>query len=166
MVGLIEIANDDGDALATLVEALNAAQPGTDDDYTAVQAPALNAPTPGLGGTYGTDAIRTAIIYRSTVVTPAGPPPSDEELLNPEDPAFDGQDLFDRPPAIQAFTPVGGDRKFTVVVNHLKSKGSTNAQCGPADPFAGNCNALRVRQATRHRQPPRRAEVPRRAAAR
>jgi hypothetical protein len=32
-------------------------------------------------------------------------------------------------------------------VNHLKSKGSTNPQCGPEDPFAGNCNALRERQA-------------------
>ena len=39
VVGLIEIANDDGDALDTLVAALNDAQEGTADDYTAVQAP-------------------------------------------------------------------------------------------------------------------------------
>lgn len=147
VVGLIEMANDDGDALSTLVTALNEAQPGTEDDYTAVQAPVLNIEPTVLGGTYGTDAIRTAIIYRSSVVTPAGPPPSDPALLNPADPAVPDEPLFDRPPAIQAFTPVGGDREFTVVVNHLKSKGSTNAQCGPSDPFAGNCNALRVRQA-------------------
>jgi hypothetical protein len=34
-----------------------------------------------------------------------------------------------------------------VVVNHLKSKGSTNDQCGPPDPYAGNCDDLRERQA-------------------
>jgi hypothetical protein len=32
-------------------------------------------------------------------------------------------------------------------VNHLKSKGSTNAQCGTPDPFGGNCDDLRERQA-------------------
>lgn len=146
VVGLIEIANDDGDALRTLVGALNDAQPGTADDYTAVQAPALNEPT-ALGGTYGTDAIRTAIIYRATVVSPAGPPPSDEALLDPADPAFPGESLFDRPPAVQAFAPVVPGREFTVVVNHLKSKGSTNAQCGRPDDFGGNCDDLRERQA-------------------
>jgi uncharacterized protein len=146
VVGLIEIANDDGDALDTLVAALNSAQPDPADHYTAVHAPPLTPPT-GLGGTYGTDAIRTAIIYRGSVVTPTGPPPSDPELLNPEDPGFEGEPLFDRPPAVQAFTPVGSDREFTVLVNHLKSKGSTNTQCGEPDEFGGNCDDLRERQA-------------------
>lgn len=146
VVGLIEIANDDGDALDTLVAALNAAQPDVADHYTAVVAPDLNAPT-SLGGTYGTDAIRTAIVYRASVVAPAGMPPSDSAVLNPADPDFPGEPLFDRPPAVQAFSPVGGDSEFTVLVNHLKSKGSTNPQCGPADPFGGNCDDLRERQA-------------------
>jgi uncharacterized protein len=146
VVGLIEIANDGGEALDTLVAALNEAQPDAADDYTAVDAPALTAPTT-LGGTYGTDAIRTAIIYRASVVTPAGPPPSDAALLNPADPGFGGARLFDRPPAVQAFTPAGGGEEFTVLVNHLKSKGSTRPQCGPADPFGGECDDLRERQA-------------------
>ena len=147
VVGLIEIANDDGEALATLVGALNDAQSGTEDDYTAVQAPPLTAPNE-FGGTYGTDAIRTAIIYRASVVRPAGPPPSDPALLNPADhPDFPAEPLFDRPPAVQEFIPVGGDREFTVIVNHFKSKGSSNAQCGPPDPFGGNCDDLRERQA-------------------
>ena len=148
VVGLIEIANDGGEALDTLVAALNAAQPDPADHYTAVDAPELNDEPTTLGGTYGTDAIRTAIIYRASVVTPAGPPPSDPELLNPADAApFQDETLFDRPPAVQEFTPVGGDREFTVIVNHLKSKGSTNAQCGTPDPFGGNCDDLRERQA-------------------
>ena len=152
VLGLIEIANDDGDALDTLVAALNTAQPDAANHYTAVDAPALNAPT-RLGGTYGTDAIRTAIVYRPSVVAPAGPPPSDAALLNPVDPAYPTdpaeprEPLFDRPPAIQAFTQVGDAREFTVVVNHLKSKGSTNAQCGTPDPLGGNCDDLRERQA-------------------
>jgi predicted extracellular nuclease len=146
IVGLIEIANDDGGALGTLVAALNEAQPGTEDDYTAVEAPALSPANP-IGGTYGTDAIRTAIIYRAAVVTPAGPPPSEPELLNPADPAFPAEPLFDRPPAIQTFTQVGDAREFTVIVNHLKSKGSTNEQCGDPDEFGGNCDDLRERQA-------------------
>lgn len=146
VVGLIEIANDRGEALSRLVAALNAAQPDPADDYTAVVAPALTRAN-GLGGTYGTDAIRTAIVYRPSVVTPAGPPPSDPALLNPADPAFPGEPLFDRPPAVQVFTPVGGGEEFTVLVNHLKSKGSTNAQCGRPDPLGGNCDDLRERQA-------------------
>lgn len=145
VVGLIEIANDDGDALDTLVAALNAAQTDPADHYTAVDAPVLNAPT-SLGGTYGTDAIRQAIIYRAAVVTAAGPAPSDPALLNPADPLFPEQPVFDRPPAVQSFVPVGGKREFTVVVNHFKSKGSTNAQCGTPDPFGGNCDDLRERQ--------------------
>jgi predicted extracellular nuclease len=146
VVGLIEIANDDGDALDTLVAALNDAQPGSEDHYTAVEAPALSSANP-IGGTYGTDAIRTAIIYRASVVTLAGPPPSRESLLNPADPEFPAEPLFDRPPAIQAFTQVGDEREFTVIVNHLKSKGSTNEQCGEPDEFGGNCDDLRERQA-------------------
>jgi predicted extracellular nuclease len=153
VVGLIEMANDDGDALRTLVDALNAAQPDDADDYTAVQVSGLNEPNP-LGGTFGTDAIRTAIIYRSTVVTPAGDPVTDAALIDPQDDEFNAQRpveehemLFDRPPTVQAFTPVGGEAEFTVVVNHLKSKGSANDQCGPEDPFAGNCDDLRERQA-------------------
>ena len=146
VVGLIEIANDDGDALNTLLGAINDAQPESADHYTAVQAPAISDANQ-IGGTYGTDAIRTAIIYRAAVVSPAGEPPADPELLNPADPAFPDEPLFDRPPAIQTFTEVGDEREFTVLVNHLKSKGSSNDQCGTPDEFGGNCDDLRERQA-------------------
>jgi predicted extracellular nuclease len=146
VVGLIEIANDGGEALDTLVAALNAAQPDPADHYTGVVAPDVTQPS-AVGGTYGTDVIRTAIIYRASQVAPAGPPPADPALLNPADPAFPEEPLFDRPPAVQAFTPAGGGEEFTVVVNHLKSKGSTNEQCGEPDPFGGNCDDLRERQA-------------------
>ena len=101
VVGLIEIANDDGTALTTLVAALNAAQPDPADHYTAVQAPALNAPT-ALGGTYGTDAIRQAIIYRASVVVPAGRR-RPTRSAQPGRPAFPGEPVFDRPPAVQTF---------------------------------------------------------------
>jgi uncharacterized protein len=146
VVGLIEIANDGGKALDKLVALLNEAQSDPADDYTAVVAPALTTPS-DVGGTYGTDAIRTAIIYRAAVVSPIGGPPSDAALLDPADPAFPKESLFDRPPAVQTFARVGDEREFTVLVNHLKSKGSTNDQCGKPDEFAGNCDDLRERQA-------------------
>lgn len=149
VVGLIEIANDGGEALDTLVAALNAAQPDASDAYTAVVAPDLTAPN-SLGGTYGTDAIRTALIYRDAVVDLLEVP-SDEALLNPADlPDFPDEPVFDRPPAVATFVADAKNKNstspFTVFVNHFKSKGSNNPQCGTPDPFGGNCDDLRERQ--------------------
>ncbi|HEU4663192.1 MAG TPA: ExeM/NucH family extracellular endonuclease, partial [Dokdonella sp.] len=69
------------------------------------------------GAALGTDAIRVQIVYRSGVVSPVGSPLVD---LDP---------IHDRPPTAQTFdvvdatNPAFGQR-FTVVANHLKSKGS------------------------------------------
>ena len=69
------------------------------------------------GGTLGTDAIRVQIVYRTGIVSPVGAPLSDMDSIH------------DRPPTAQTFdvsdasNPAFGKR-FTVVANHLKSKGS------------------------------------------
>jgi len=108
-VGLIEIENNGETAVNNLVAALNAAMgAGT---YASVGLPA--------GGTGG-DAIRMAIIYRPAKLAAVG------SALSDTDPDHN------RPPLAQTFAAANGE-KFTLVVNHFKSKGSC--------PVAGDANA-------------------------
>jgi uncharacterized repeat protein (TIGR01451 family) len=93
------------------------------------------------GGTLGTDAIRVQLIYRTGIVSPVGPPLSD---LDP---------VHNRPPTAQTFDVVEAGhpsfgQRFTVVANHLKSKGCPGTG-GDADAGDGqSCfNATRVAQA-------------------
>ncbi len=156
VVGLLEIENNGPssdprvgpDAVASLVAAINAALPAGAPAYAAIADPDLNAPN-FLGGTFGTDAIKVAVIYRPARVVPVGAAVSDPALVNPPDPAFQSMRLFSRPPVAQRFRLAGGAGvPFTVIVNHLKSKGSLQPNCDPTGGgLQGNCNDLRVRQA-------------------
>ena len=95
------------------------------------------------GGTLGTDAIRVQQIYRTGIVSPVGSPLSD---LDP---------IHNRPPTAQTFdvvdaaNPAFGQR-FTVVINHFKSKGcpGTGADADAGD-GQGCFNGTRNAQATR-----------------
>lgn len=132
VVGLIEIQNDEGASVDDLVAALNAAAaPGT---YAAIDT-----------GTIGTDAIKVALIYQPAVVTPAG---AFAVLDSSVDSAF--IDTKNRPALIQTFDEVATGERFTVAVNHLKSKGSSCDDVG--DPGLGdgqaNCNLTRTAAAT------------------
>ena len=136
--GLIEIensgvagfpGNDTGapnTAVSTLTDALNAAVgPGT---YAYI-------PT----GPIGTDAITTALLYKPSAVTPVG----DFQLMDEsKDPRW--LDDRNRPGLTQTFADADGG-ELTVVVNHLKSKGS--ACPGDTDPEQGNCNIVRTQAA-------------------
>lgn len=91
-------------------------------------------------GVIGTDAIRVGIIYRTSAVTPVG----DYAILDSSvDPRFD--DSLNRPALAQSFEEIATGGRFTVVVNHLKSKGSS---CGEGDDDLltgqGNCNGART----------------------
>ncbi len=125
-LGLIEIENNGDAATNALVAALNARLgAGT---YASVGLPA--------GGT-GTDAIRMAMIYKPAKLTPVGSAQSDTDPVH------------NRPPLAQTFQAANGER-FTLVVNHFKSKGSCPAAGDPnADQGDGQgCwNVLRVEQA-------------------
>jgi predicted extracellular nuclease len=92
-------------------------------------------------GPIGTDAIKVGIIYRPAVVTPIGPY---QILDSTDDPRF--IDTRSRPALAQTFEEFATGARFTVVVNHLKSKGSACADIG--DPDAGdgqgNCNGTRT----------------------
>ena len=133
-VGLMEIQNNGNVAAQNLVDALNA-QVGA-GTYAVVPAPAQGT---------GDDAIRVAMIYKPSRLTLVGASASDTASVN------------NRPPLAQTFAAANGER-FTLIVNHLKSKSSCPA-AGDAD-AAGNTdagdgqgcwNALRVQQAQRLR---------------
>ena len=132
VVGLMEIENDAGpnSALADLVAALNAAMgAGT---YAYVDT-----------GVIGTDEIKTALIYKPAKVRPAG---AYRLLTSAVDPRF--IDTRSRPVLAQTFE-LNNLERVTVVVNHLKSKGSSCADIGDPDTGdgQGNCNVTRTNAA-------------------
>lgn len=99
---------------------------------------------PGYGyidtGVIGGDAIRVGIIYKTSTVTPVG----DFAILDSSvDPRF--VDTRNRPALAQTFEETATGARFTVVVNHFKSKGSG---CGIGDDDTttgqGNCNGTRT----------------------
>ncbi|MDR5700974.1 ExeM/NucH family extracellular endonuclease [Agromyces aerolatus] len=130
VVGLIEIENN-GTAVQALAGALNAAV--GDSTYAAIET-----------GVLGTDEITTALIYKPAAVTPQG---AFQSLDTADDPRF--LDDFNRPALAQTFASTATGETVTVVVNHLKSKGSGCEAVGdPLDPNGqGNCNGVRTEAA-------------------
>lgn len=125
LLGLIEIQNNGAVAVQNLVEALNArVGAGT---YAVL-------PDPSTGT--GTDAIKTAMIYKAARLAPVGGASSD---IDP---------IHNRPPLAQTFAAANGER-FTLVVNHFKSKGCGGASGADLDAgdLQGCFNATRVAQA-------------------
>jgi uncharacterized repeat protein (TIGR01451 family) len=96
------------------------------------------------GGTLGTDAIRVQQIYRTGIVSPVGAPLSDLDPIHSRPPTAQTYDVVD------AANPAFGQR-FTVVINHFKSKGSSAGLPGDTDTGdgAGASNATRTAQASR-----------------
>jgi predicted extracellular nuclease len=128
IVGLMEIENDGGpnSAIADLVGGLNDAMgAGT---YAYIDT-----------GVIGTDAIKVALIYKPATITPIG----DWEILTSAvDPRF--IDTRNRPSLAQTFERNGTLEKLTVVMNHLKSKGSTCTGDPDLGDGQGNCNQTRT----------------------
>jgi len=95
-------------------------------------------------GPIGTDAIKVGLIYRPAVVTPIG----DFKLLTTAvDPRF--IDTKSRPSLAQTFEVNATGARFTVVVNHFKSKGSACDDVGDPDlgDGQGNCSQTRKKAA-------------------
>ena len=127
VVGLNEIQNNGDVAVGYLVDQLNAAY--GKPTYAVVPKPAA----------LGTDAIRVAMIYKPAAVSLVGGALSD------------GHDVNNRPPMAQTFKAANG-AKFSMIVNHLKSKGGCGgAQPGDIDSGDGQgCwNKTRIEQAQR-----------------
>ncbi len=110
--GLMEIANngyDEKSAVAYLTKALG-------PDWKYVTPPNLTK--------LGTDAIAVAIIYNSKRVKPINAPV-----------VYDDKTEKNRVTMAQSFQPINGGKIFTVIPNHLKSKGSCPADAkGVIDP--------------------------------
>ncbi|MGB4801183.1 MAG: ExeM/NucH family extracellular endonuclease [Anaerolineae bacterium] len=139
VIGLMEMENDGygaTSAIQDLVNGLNAAT--TPGAYAFIN--------PGVA-TFGGDEIAVGIIYRPAKATPAG------VAVTLSTGAFDQSPAVrrNRQPMVQTFADATYGEKFTVVVNHLKSKGSAcNTPVGvfPPDPDTGdgqgNCNITRT----------------------
>lgn len=93
-------------------------------------------------GTIGTDAIKVGLIYRPAVVTPIG---SFQTLDSNDDPRF--IDTKSRPSLAQTFEVNATGARFTVVVNHLKSKGSACTDVNDPDLGDGQANCSQTRRA-------------------
>jgi hypothetical protein len=130
VVGLSEIENDasPNSAIEDLVAGLNAAMgAGT---YSFINT-----------GIIGTDAIKVAFIYKPAAVTPIG---TFKVITSAVDPRF--IDTLNRPSLAQTFQQNASAQKLTIVVNHLKSKGSDCNSVGDPDTGdgQGNCNKTRA----------------------
>jgi predicted extracellular nuclease len=124
ILGLNELENTTGtEPLESIVSGL----PGYDYVHT---------------GTIGTDAIKVGLIYRPAVVTPVGPY---KLLTSAVDPRF--IDTKNRPSLAQTFDVNATGARFTVVVNHLKSKGSDCDDVGDPDLRDGQGNCSQTRRA-------------------
>jgi uncharacterized protein len=138
-IGVIEIENDGygpDSALQDLVNRLNAvAGAGT---YDFIDADTATGEVDSLGD----DAIKVGMVYKPDNVTPVGR----TAVLNTD--SFvngDSGEPRNRPALAQTFQDADGGR-VTVVVNHLKSKGSDCNADGDPDigDGQGNCNQTRL----------------------
>ena len=136
IIGLNELENTPGvdplgDPVRGIVAGLNA-MPGV-GPYASIDT-----------GVIGSDAIRVGLIYRPDVVRPVG---DFKVLTSAVDPEF--LDTKNRPSLAQTFEELATGERFTVVVNHFKSKGSDCNDVGDPDigDGQGNCNQTRVKAA-------------------
>ncbi len=138
VVGLLEMENDGNGATSALTELTNAltVEPNC-GSWNFIANPSGWGTIPG-----STDEIRPALIYRTTTVAPVG------ASMSPNNSAFNQA----RAPVAQTFsvnTGPSASQKFSVIVNHFKSKGGTgtglDADQGDGQ---GNWNNARKGQAT------------------
>jgi uncharacterized protein len=126
VVGLMEIENNDFEAVKDLVDGLNDILGDGTYDYIDT-------------GTIGTDAIKVAFIYQPLSAIPVG----DYAILDSTvDPRF--LDQRNRPALAQTFESTATGGQATVIVNHLKSKGSACDGDPDTGDGQGNCNQTRV----------------------
>jgi predicted extracellular nuclease len=88
-------------------------------------------------GVIGTDAIKVGLIYRPAKVSPVG---AFQILDSTDDPRF--IDTKSRPVLTQTFQDLASGGRFTVAVNHLKSKGSDCDDIGDPDGGDGQGNCV------------------------
>jgi len=129
IVGLMEIENNASASLQALVDAANGVCGANTFSY-------INT------GTIGTDAIKVALLYKPATVSPVN---AYQLLDSTDDVRF--IDDKNRPSLAQTFSQTATGERLTIVVNHLKSKGSACDDVNPLDvdknDGQGNCNLTR-----------------------
>ena len=132
VIGLVEIENNATDSISMLVDALNL-RIGS-GSYAYVDT-----------GTIHTDAIKTGFIYNASTIRTTGP---FAVLDTSVDPRF--IDTRNRPALAQSFEVIASGAVITVIVNHLKSKGSSCDSIGDPNNNDGqaNCNLTRSNAAS------------------
>jgi predicted extracellular nuclease len=132
IIGLIELENNATESLATTVDALNN-RVGAGGSYAYVDT-----------GTIHTDGIKTGFVYDSATIRETG---SFAILDSSVDPRFN--DGRNRPALAQSFEVIATGAVFTVLVNHLKSKGSSCDSIADPNNSDGqaNCNLTRTNAA-------------------
>lgn len=148
LLGLMEMENNgfgDNSAINNLVTRLNEQQKDASKRYAYVRLPASLLTSEKF---FGGDAIMVAMIYRPALLTPA----SEANVIRmPEQRYTTGgvaKTAGQRDSLVQSFTVAGSKNPLTLVVNHLKSKGSGCYENGdgksePAD-LQGKCTEFRV----------------------
>jgi predicted extracellular nuclease len=127
VIGLNELENTPGvDPVGDIVSGLN-------DIFGAGTYAGINT------GVIGTDAIKVGLIYKPASVTPVG---AFKTLTSAVDPRF--IDTRSRPTLAQTFVQNVTGERFTVAVNHLKSKGSACAGDPDTGDGQGNCSGTRT----------------------
>ncbi len=121
VLGLNEIENTTG--VDPLGDPTRGIVPGLNDLLGAGTYAAIDT------GVIGTDAIRVGLIYKPSEVTPIG---AYQTLDSADDPRFDSG--RSRPALAQTFEENATGARFTVVVNHLKSKGDSGLAGTTASP--------------------------------
>lgn len=133
IIGLIELENNATASIAMIVDALNTRIGGGATTYSFVDT-----------GTINSDAIKTGFVFNSSTIRTTG---SFAILDASVDPRF--IDTRNRPALAQSFAVLANGAVLTVIVNHLKSKGSSCDSSG--DPNVGdgqgNCNMTRTNAA-------------------
>jgi predicted extracellular nuclease len=127
IVGLVELENNASASLQLIVDGLNVRIGFS--DYTFLNT-----------GTIQDDAIKTGFIYKTSTIQLTG---QFAVLDSSIDPRFN--DSRNRPALAQSFAVNSSGAVLTVVVNHLKSKGSACDAVGDPDlsDGQGNCNVTR-----------------------
>jgi uncharacterized protein len=148
LLGLMEMENngfDDHSAISDLVKSLNAQQKDASQHYAFVSLPKALL---GQERYFGGDAIMVAMLYRPAKLTPSG---DASVIMLPEQRYTVGsvaKTAGQRDSLVQSFTVTGSKDSLTLVVNHLKSKGSGCYENGdgktePED-LQGKCTEFRV----------------------
>lgn len=113
LIALAEVENDDGTTLDRLLAGPEGLRQVSGHDWAWVQ---------GEGFARGSDDITLAFLYRRDSLAPVGATTADTHAIH------------NRPPLAQRFRELASGAEFTVVMNHLKSRGG----CGSFDTDQGS----------------------------